>query len=125
MNPQYWVVGAMWEGHIDKLPDFIKGGYWYLGYSPEEDAAQNQRRDKMRTGDRLAVKKMLGQGASEIEIRALGIIKHIDDEDGYRRVYVDWVAEGLARRVSSKGCYKSVHGPFEPADDWTRQVFCL
>ena len=115
----------MWDGRIDKLPDFLKGGYWYLGYASEDDALQNQRRDQMRVGDRLAVKKMLGQGASEIEIRALGLIKHIDDEDGYRRVYVDWVAESLARRVEAKGCFASVHGPFDPNDGWTRKVFCL
>ncbi len=121
----YWVVGAMWEGKHDMLPSFLAGGYWYLGYTVDEDPAQNTRRDQMAIGDRLAVKRMLGQGAQDIEIRALGIIKHIDVEDGYRRIYVNWVAHGLQRRVPARGCFKSVHGPFEYAEEWTRQVFCL
>ncbi len=26
---KYWVVGAMWGGKDDVLPQFIKRGYWY------------------------------------------------------------------------------------------------
>ena len=125
MSNQYWVVGAMWNASDDKLPDFIAGGYWYLGYAREDNPQQNRKRDLMRPGDRLAVKKMLGQGASEIEIRALGIIKHVDDEDKYTRVYVNWVVERLARRVPANGCMASVHGPYDLSDPWTRNVFCL
>ncbi len=121
----YWLVGAMWEGKHDMLPSFLAGGYWYLGYTPDEDASQNALRDQMEIGDRLAVKRMLGQGAQEIEIRAIGIIKHIDLEDGYRRIYVNWVVDGLQRRVPAKGCFRSVHGPFSADDEWTRTVFCL
>lgn len=123
--PNYWVVGAMWGGKEDMLEKFLRGGYWYLGYTPQESAVQNSLRDQMEIGDRLAVKKMLGQGSPLIEIRALGIIKHIDDEDGYRRVYVDWVVERLSRQVPGKGCFGSVHGPFAGSDPWTREVFCL
>ena len=123
--PNYWVVGAMWGGKQDMLQKFLAGGYWYLGYTAEESAAQNSLRDQMEIGDRLAVKKMLGQGATSIEIRALGIIKLIDDEDGFRRVYVNWVVEKLSRKVAAKGCFGSVHGPFKANDPWIREVFCL
>lgn len=121
----YWVVGAMWGGTQDMLPSFLAGGYWYLGYTVDQDAAQNALRDRMAIGDRIAVKRMLGQGSQEIEIRAIGIIKHIDVEDGYRRIYVDWVVHDLQRKVHSRGCFASVHGPFPSDDEWTRQVFCL
>ena len=121
----YWVVGAMWAGKQDMLPSFLAGGYWYLGYTAEEDPAQNALRDQMQIGDRLAVKRMLGQGARDIEIRALGIIKHVDVEDAFGRIYVDWVSNNLQRKVPSKGCFASVHGPFSPTDEWTRHVFQL
>jgi hypothetical protein len=29
--PNYWVVGAMWGGHDDRLETFIRRGYWCLG----------------------------------------------------------------------------------------------
>lgn len=123
--PNYWVVGAMWGGHHDMLENFLQGGYWYLGHTAKESEAQNKLRDQMAIGDRLAVKRMLGQGSTSIEIRALGIIKHIDDEDGFRRIYVNWVVKNLSRRVPGKGCFGSVHGPFTINDLWTKEVFCL
>lgn len=123
--PQYWLVGAMWKGKHDMLPSFLAGGYWYLGYTPEQDEGQNALRDQMAIGDRIAVKKMLGQGSSNIEIRAIGIIKHIDIEDGYKRIYVNWVLDELSRQVPSRGCFGSVHGPYLYDDDWTRTIFCL
>lgn len=122
---QYWVVGAMWEGRHDMLSQFLAGGYWYLGWTADQDAGQNALRDQMVVRDRIAVKRMLGKGSTEIEIRAIGIIKHIDSEDGYRRVYVNWVVGDLQRRVPSRGCFASVHGPFREEDEWTRRAFCL
>jgi hypothetical protein len=60
---------------------------------------------------------------SNIEIRALGIVKEIDPED--KRVYIHWAASGLQRQVPSKGCFASIHGPFPAEDEWTRLVFQL
>jgi hypothetical protein len=122
--PKYWVVGAMWErGKKDQLDAFVRRGYWRLGWSDQDEPAQAALRDQITPGDRIAVKRMLGQGATEIEIRALGVVREIDPED--KRVYVDWAVTDLQRRVESKGCFKSIHGPFVPADDWTREVFQL
>ena len=122
---QYWVVGAMWKGQEDMLPSFLAGGYWYLGYTSEQDKGQNALRDRMVVGDRIAVKRMLGQGATKIEIRAIGVIKHVDVEDGYKRIYVNWVLSDLARQVPARGCFASVHGPYSFDDDWTRTIFSL
>ncbi|HEU4561095.1 MAG TPA: hypothetical protein VFS20_24805 [Longimicrobium sp.] len=121
--PNYWVVGAMWGGHDDQKDVFTRRGYWELGWEDKDQPAQAARRDQIQPGDRIAVKRMLGQGATEIEIRALGIVREIDPED--KRVYIDWVVSDLQRRVTSKGCFKSIHGPFPPGDPWTREVFQL
>ncbi len=68
----YWVVGAMWHGHDDQSEKFIRRGYWFLGWDKGEQPAQDNRVDQMRPGDRIAIKKMLGQGSPNIAIRALG-----------------------------------------------------
>lgn len=130
----YWVVGAMWGGAEDVLCTFLKRGYWYcwdpkVAFESSSDAgnsvnAQRERFLKIREGDRIAVKKMLGQGATEIEIRALGIVRAVDAEEW--RAYVMWITdETFSRKVPIKGCTASVHGPFKNTDDWVREVFCI
>lgn len=134
----YWVVGAMWGGTEDVLGTFLKRGYCYC-WDPKGDPkvvsdsnsdagnsvkSQRERFLNIREGDRIAVKKMLGQGATEIEIRALGIVKAIDTEEW--RAYVTWItAETFSRKVAIKGCTASVHGPFQNTDPWVREVFCI
>jgi hypothetical protein len=120
----YWVVGATWyETHDDKLDTFKRRGYWLLGHTDEKQPAQARLRDKIKPGDRIAIKKMLGQGSKKIEIRALGIVKEIDDYD--KRIYIHWAVSNLERKVPSKGCFKSIHGPFPASEEWTRLVFQL
>ena len=121
--PNYWVVGAMWGGQDDQSEIFIRRGYWFLGWSEAEQPAQVALRDQIQPGDRIAIKRMLGKGSPNIEIRALGVVKEIDPED--KRVYVHWAASGLSREVSARGCFASIHGPFAADDDWTRKVFQL
>ncbi len=118
---KYWVVGAMWGGQEDQSEKFIRRGYWFLGWGDEEQPAQAKLRDEMQPGDRIAIKKMLGQGSPNIAIRALGVIKEIDEED--KRVHVDRFVKSLEREVPSKGAYKSIHGPFEANDPWVKEVF--
>jgi len=65
----------------------------------------------------------LGPGATEIEIRAIGVVKEIDEDD--KRVYVHWAAKDIDRRVASRGCFQSIHGPFDADDEWARHVFQL
>ncbi|MBL0011040.1 MAG: hypothetical protein IPP22_08685 [Nitrosomonas sp.] len=120
---QYWVVGAMFGGHDDQSETFIRRGYWFLGWEDKDQPSQAALRDQIKIGDRIAIKRMLGQGATNIEIRALGTVKEIDPED--KRVYIHWAVSGLQRQVPSKGAFKSIHGPFSADDDWTRLVFQL
>jgi hypothetical protein len=120
--PNYWVVGAMWGGSDDQKDAFVRRGYWELGWADADQPAQAARRDQIAPGDRIAIKKMLGQGATDIEIRALGVVREVDEA---KRVYVDWLVPSLQRQVPIKGCMQSIHGPFAPDDPWTREVFQL
>ena len=117
----YWVVGVTWDGHDDQSDIFIRRGYWLLGWSDEDQPVQASRRDQMRPGDRIAIKKMLGQGSKDIAIRAIGVIKEIDEED--KRVYVDWLVKDLERKVPSKGAFDSIRGPFKATDPWVWRTF--
>lgn len=121
----YWVVGAMFGGHEDQYDRFIRRGYWYCWEPGQSNipAETHSRFEQIRTGDRIAIKRLLGRGSTEIEIRALGVVTDVDLDEW--RVYVDWISQGLARRVPLHGCAGSIHGPFEHGDDWINAVFCL
>jgi hypothetical protein len=123
---QYWVVGAMFGGTDDNLPSFLRRGYWYC-WDPKQNleipSSVKSRFPQIQVGDRIAAKRLLGAGAKEIEIRALGIVTDIDFNEW--RVYVNWVVSELSRMVPMHGCAGSIHGPFDASDSWVRQVFQL
>lgn len=119
----YWLVGAMWGGNDDQAPVFLRRSYWILGHEDNEQPGMAQLRDKIVSGDRIAIKQMLGRGSPTILIKALGVVREIDPQD--KRVYVDWLVKDLKREVESKGCFKAIHGPYNYEDEWTRQVFCI
>jgi hypothetical protein len=118
---KYWVVGANWEGD-DQAEAFFKRGYWVLGWSDKDQPGKAAQRQKMKPGDRIAVKSMRGQGASTITIKGLGIIKEVGED---KRVYVDWFLKNMEREVPSHGCLASIHGPYSVKADqaWLGQVF--
>lgn len=137
MNTQYWVVGATWGGTEDVLPQFLTRGYWYCWdanqFENEESGVGNtiknqQARFKLvRKDDRIAVKRLLGKGSSEMAILAVGIVKDVDLSEW--RIYVDWIVTKIDNRhVPLKGCAASIHGPFFRKDKdkvWVQEVFCL
>lgn len=119
----YWVVGAMFGGRDDQLENFILRGYWYC-WDPRDGEVPATVRTlfpQIQRDDRIAVKRLLGRGSSEIEIRALGIITDVDLREW--RVYVNWLVPNLARRVPLHGAAASLHGPFQANDNWIREVF--
>jgi len=123
MHPQYWIVGAMFGGCEDMLPEFLRRGYWYCWdpkFNQAIPATVAELFPKIQVGDRLAVKKMLGQGSSSIEIRALGIVTDIDA--GEWRIYVNWLVTDLHREVPIKNFMGSLHGPVE-LSDWRSNAF--
>lgn len=122
---QYWVVGAMWGGVDDALDMFLKRGYWYC-WDPKVGPTTEQTKGcfpKIKEGDRIAVKKMLGQGSPEIEIRAIGVVKEIDLEEW--RVYVEWLIEDINRRVPIRNFMGSIHGPYSYENSFVRDIFCV
>lgn len=120
--PNYWVVGASWGGVDHQDNKFIKQGIWMLGW---EKGSQPEKASKMKIDDRIAIKRMKGKGQTGVKILHLGIIKSVILETNKVICTVDWVATDLDRDISeSRGCFKSIHGPFE-YDDWVKEVFCL
>jgi len=120
---QYWVVGAMFGGSEDNLKVFLQRGYWYCWdpkFNPDIPQAAADLVPKIRVGDRLAVKKMLGQGSSNMLVRALGIVSDVDVTEW--RVYVKWLVPDVEREVPIRGCMGSIHGPLEPSE-WRASIF--
>ncbi|PAP82357.1 hypothetical protein B1759_00990 [Rubrivirga sp. SAORIC476] len=117
---KYWLVGANWSGD-DQAEAFYRRGYWEIGYSDSEKPNFAARRDRMEAGDRVAIKSMRGRGADTITIKALGTVKEVYDG----KVFIDWLVTDLHREVESKGCFKTIHGPYgagrEP--EWVKEVF--
>ena len=125
MSHAYWVVGAMFGGTDDQLPKFLRGGYWICGKPTD---TEKEQLSQFKPDDRIAVKRMLGTASRNIEIRALGILMSkakIEPDSAFGRVEVHWVLDRLKREVPSKGCFATIHGPFDPDKDWTKTVFQL
>jgi hypothetical protein len=122
----YWVVGAMFGGTDDQYATFMRRGYWYCWDPRRNDeipADVQSRFAQIQQGDRIAVKRLLGRGATDMEVRAIGVVKDIDQ--GEWRVYVNWLLTDLTRKAPLHGCAASIHGPFQADDEWVRQVFQL
>lgn len=67
-EPHYGLVGANWKGD-DQAAAFYRRGYWELSWTDERQPGMAQQRDSIRSGDRIAVKSMLGQESPIIAIR--------------------------------------------------------
>jgi hypothetical protein len=118
----YWVVGASWGGVRPQDAKFIEQGIWMLGW---EHGNQPAKATDMKPGDRIAIKRMKGQGKTGIKVLHLGIIKGVILETSKVICTVNWVATDLNRNIAkSRGCFKSIHGPFKH-DAWVQKVFCL
>lgn len=123
--PNYWVVGASWGGVEHQDRKFVEGGYWMLGWEKEDQPDQFARASQIKSGDRIAIKRMKGQGQSGIKIYHIGIIKGVILETNKVICTVDWIVTDIHRDIEeSKGCFKSIHGPFVK-DAWVEKVFCI
>ncbi|WP_429067951.1 hypothetical protein [Aeromonas bestiarum] len=121
----YWVVGASWGGTEHQDQKFVKGGYWMLGWEEKDQPAQYALAEKMKAGDRIAIKRMKGKGKTGIKVFHTGIIQDVILETNKVICTVNWVATDLKRDISeSRGCFASIHGPFTN-DAWVQEVFCL
>ena len=119
----YWVVGANWTG-VDKTEEFTKQGYWTMGWADNDQPVFTERRNKIQPGDRIAIKQLLGQGQTEILVKALGIVESGSDENG--NIKVDWVVTNMQKRVPIGGCIGTIYGPYNldsPDREWINEVF--
>lgn len=155
----YWLVGATLGGEEETLDSFIEKGYWYCwdpkDYRPNpEDFSggnsiirqQNSFR-KIKKGDRIAVKRLQGQGSKMMDILAIGIARTDADENEWR-VYIDWIAISpnllekdefkklnklpnivfpSTREIEIGECRASIHGPYklEENKEWIPKVFFI
>jgi hypothetical protein len=111
--PRYYIVGATWEE--DMYDEFIEKGYWKMGYDDEDIPFFTQRRDSIKRGDYIAIKKMTGGRPSANEktkqltmvIRSAG--KVINNEDGI--VYIQWLWYPNLT-VPLRNCTGTIHGPY-------------
>ncbi|WP_373795804.1 hypothetical protein [Neisseria dentiae] len=121
---KYWLVGASWGGQDHQDQSFVENGYWVLGWESSEQPDQFAKGEKIQVGDRIAIKRMKGQGSSEIKILHIGIVKGVIAETDKVICVVDWIVKNLDRNVESRGCFKSIHGPYDK-DEWIEKIFCL
>ena len=88
-----------------------------------EEGMQPERASKIQPGDRIAIKRRRGRGQSGLRILHLGIVKGVILDTSNVICTVDWVATNLNRNISDgKGCFQSVHGPYEH-DSWIQEIF--
>ncbi|MHB1300458.1 MAG: hypothetical protein ACYCY8_06270 [Burkholderiales bacterium] len=136
----FWIVGAMWGGKSngDALDEFLTEGYWYCwpiseycDYSPRRGnsiGAQQDRCLQIKSGDRIAVKKILSIRSQLMVIRAIGVAIGDFDKNKWR-VSVDWhpicqPGAEIGRQVALKGCTASIHRrSYINTDPWVSQVF--
>ena len=121
---KYWLVGASWGGQDHQDQSFVENGYWVLGWESSEQPAQFAKGEQIKVGDRIAIKRMKGKGSSEIKILHIGIIKGVVAETNKSICVVDWIVKNLDRNVESKGCFGSIHGPYDK-NEWIEKIFCL
>ena len=93
----------------------------------------------MKPGDGVAIKAMLGQGAADIQIKAIGIVVGIGEREarvnpegemtGTRiPVYVDWKKTfgNQERLVPIRNNMGTIHGPYDLTnDDRINDIFRL
>ena len=119
---KYWIVGASWGGVDHQDERFVQEGIWMLGW---ENGIQPERASEIQPGDRIAIKRMKGQGQIGLRILHIGIVKGVILETNKIICTVDWVATNLNRNIDeSRGCFQSIHGPYEH-DSWIQEIFCL
>lgn len=121
----YWVVGAT-HGERDMYEEFLENGFWYMGWehSNKKDHRIDQffkRVSKIKENDRIAIKRLMGKGQSNIKILAIGIVTKVVKDI----VFVNWIMQYMEREVPNNGCIGTIYGPYNYNNDWTRKVFSL
>ena len=90
-DQSYWLVGASWDGvdHQDKK--FVDNKIWVLGYKEKDDESQYLKAKKIKKGDRIAIKRMMGKGSANIKILHTGIVEGVVDYGSLVICVVNWL----------------------------------
>ncbi len=118
--PKFWIVGSTVSGQ-DMVAIFIKHGLWF----GDKDTAQNKI-DQIAVGDRIALKKMKGRGATEVAIKAIGVVEEIGEYNAlnFKIIYVNWIrTEGKTTPFSGLG--GTIRGPLGQSEDIVSSIFNL
>jgi len=123
----YWVVGANVSGQ-DMTEKFIKHGFWF----GDKDAAQDTI-DKIKIGDRMAIKRMLGHGAKDVAIKAIGVVEDVEQYNAltpvaskFKIIYVKWISLLTEdRKVPFSGFGGTIHGTLDGTEPISKQIFSL
>jgi hypothetical protein len=118
---QYWIVGATVDGQ-DMTDEFVKHGFWFA-----DAIGAQQSTAQIQIGDRVAIKRLLGRGATEVAIKALGVVEKVAlyAAFNFRMVYVTWIALTDDRRVPMQGWAAAIHGPYSKTHQAIRNLFSL
>ncbi len=117
----YWIVGATVEDQ-DMSGDFIERGFWFGTRDTAQTTIEN-----IVPGDRIAIKSLLGQGATQVLIKAIGIVTSIRSYNAteFRFLYVDWIdLRKEDRKVAFSGFGGTIHN-VDGASEIAGQVFRL
>ena len=127
---KYWIVGASMKSGTNNVDEkFVKNGFWALGYSKDGNEQQYAKAQEIQVNDRIAIKRRCGQGSPNIKILHIGIVKGVIKEFSDQVICnVDWLVINKDIEVESKGCYKTVHGPYFKDGEhqqWIEEIFSL
>lgn len=130
-NHNYWLLGATWydsdDNQVDKYTEFFQNKIWMLGYKKDGDPTQYNEAKNIKIGDRVAIKRNQGFANKPIKILSIGIVEGITHDADRVTCVVNWL-DNSSKEVESKGCIKTVNGPYKKDDQyrqWLNEIFSL
>jgi 5-methylcytosine-specific restriction protein B len=97
----YYFVGAVWNGNEDKTAEFIKHGYWEMGWSIQDKPKLAEQINQVKLGERIAIKAAtvqknnlpfngtpVGKAVSKMTIKAVGEV--VSNPQNGKRLEVAW-----------------------------------
>lgn len=110
LDPQCFYVGATFDSTEDQLPDFIRRGVWENGYGAHVPKYVD-RVKKMRRGDFLIVKRLMGKGSTSMKVLAVGVVVGVAIDNS--TVLVAWALPSVNIEVPGSEEYDDVIVPLK------------
>ncbi|WP_440110651.1 hypothetical protein [Paenibacillus sp. QZ-Y1] len=103
-------IGAMYERKYDKKKEFIQNNCACIGYDPYDAPALYKMLSKLKIGDFIYIKSLIGQSAKSLTIKAVGIVTDdlIKERTGLGLgVSTKWIWEGEEKILLTERMYKN------------------